>query len=45
MARYTVSLLQFMKPRGTCVGIVGDLLAWIDHSDVLLLPEECTHHP
>ena len=22
-----------------------DLLAWIDHSDVLLVPEECTRPP
>jgi hypothetical protein len=22
-----------------------DLLVWIDHSDVVLVPEECTHPP
>ena len=26
MARYTVSLLQFMKPRGTCGGVVATSL-------------------
>ena len=26
MARYTVSLLQFMKPHGTCVGVVASSL-------------------
>ena len=55
MARYTVSLpfsvnILCLK---LCGGIheatwhmwrrCRDLLVWIDHSDVLLIPEECTH--
>ena len=46
MARYTVSLLQFMKPRGTCGGIVATSLRglitvtcyWFQ-KNVLVLPE------
>ena len=46
MARYTLSLLQFMKPRGTCVGVVATSLhglitvtcCWFQ-KNVLVLPE------
>ena len=46
MARYTVSLLQFMKPRGTCGGVVATSLrglitvtcCWFQ-KNVLALPE------
>ena len=46
MARYTVSLLQFMKPRGTCGGVVATSLrglitvtcCWFQ-KNVLILPE------
>lgn len=46
MARYTVSLLQFMKPRGTCGGVVATSLCglitvtccWFQ-KNVLVLPE------
>ena len=46
MARYTVSLLQFMKPRGTCGGIVATSLrelitvtcCWFQ-KNVLVLPK------
>ena len=46
MARYTVSLLQFMKPRGTCGGVVTTSLhglitvtcCWFQ-KNVLVLPE------
>ena len=46
MARYKVSLLQFMKPRGTCGGVVATSLrglitvtcCWFQ-KNVLVLPE------
>ena len=46
MACYTVSLLQFMKPRGTCGGVVATSLCglitvtccWFQ-KNVLILPE------
>ena len=46
MARYTVSLLQFMKPRGTCRGVAATSLCgliivtccWFQ-KNVLVLPE------
>src|SRR4051812_8163373 len=46
MARYTVSLLQFMKPRGTCVsvfatslrGLITVTCCWFQ-KNVLVLPE------
>ena len=37
MARYTVSLLQFMKPRGTC-GLITVTCCWFQ-KNVLVLPE------